>query len=102
MPAPETVVAVAHWQTTEAALDRVLAGIAEVTPLSRAEPGCLGYEAFQSVTDPTEIVLIEHYRDEAAFQAHLASPHYQEVVAGRIRPLLTDRRVEFLQPRESS
>jgi quinol monooxygenase YgiN len=46
--------------------------------------------------------LIEHYRDDDALEAHLSSPHYQEIVAGRIRPLLTDRRVEILRPRDAT
>ena len=46
-------------------------------------------------------VLIERYRDDAALDAHVNSPHYQEIVVGRVRPLLTDRRVEVLRPREA-
>ena len=96
------VVVIAHWQTTQAALDTVLANVAAVRPQSLGEPGCLGYEAFQSLADETSLVLIEHYRDDAALEAHLASPHYQEIVVERIRPLLTDRRVEILRPRDAT
>jgi quinol monooxygenase YgiN len=96
------VVVVARWKTIEADLPTVLAHFADLRPQSLAEPGCLGYEAFQSVGDPTALVLIEHYRDDAAFEAHLSSPHYQEVVVGLVRPLLTDRQVEVLRPREAT
>ncbi|MBI3215008.1 MAG: antibiotic biosynthesis monooxygenase [Mycobacterium sp.] len=99
MSAAETVVVVAHWQTTEDALDAVLAHLAELAPRALAEPGCLGYEQFRSLHDPTSLVLIEHYRDGSALDEHLSSPHYQEIVVGRIRPLLSDRRVEILRPR---
>ena len=92
------VVVVAHWQTTADALDAVLGHAAALRPQSLAEPGCLGYEAFQSVDDPTTIVLIERYRDQAALDSHLSSAHYQDVVVEHIRPLLKDRRVEFLRP----
>ena len=102
MSTTETVVVVAFWQTTEASLDAVLAHIAELQPQALAEPGCLGYEVFRSAKDPAHLVLIEHYRDGAALDAHLGSPHYQDLVVGRIRPLLTDRRVEILQPRDTS
>jgi quinol monooxygenase YgiN len=94
------VVVVAHWQTTREALDTVLASIEELAPQSLAEPGCHGYEAFRSLTDETALVLIERYRDDAALEAHVGSPHYQEIVVGRVRPLLTDRRVEVLRPRD--
>ncbi|HKV20982.1 MAG TPA: antibiotic biosynthesis monooxygenase family protein [Mycobacterium sp.] len=98
--ASDSVVVVAHWQTTDEALETVLTSIAELRPLSLAEPGCLGYEAFRSLTDETALVLIERYRDDAALEAHAGSPHYQEIVVGRVRPLLTDRRVEVLRPRD--
>jgi quinol monooxygenase YgiN len=102
MATSEPVVVVAHWQTTAAALDTVLANIAAMRPQSLDEPGCVGYEAFQSLTEETSIVLIEHYRDDAALEAHLSSPHYQEIVVGQTRPLLTDRRVEILRPRDAT
>lgn len=98
----EPVVVVAHWQTTEAALDTVLAHVAELRPQALAEPGCLGYATFQSVDDPTGLVLIERYRDRSALNAHVNSAHYQKLVVEYIRPLLTDRQVEILRPHEAT
>jgi quinol monooxygenase YgiN len=98
----EPVVVVAHWQTTEAALDTVLAHVAELRPQALAEPGCLGYAVFQSVDDPTGLVLIERYRDRPALNTHANSAHYRELVVERIRPLLTDRQVEILRPHEAT
>ena len=100
MSVAEPVVVVAHWQTSEDSLHRVLAAVAELRDHTLAEPGCSGYDAFQSVSDPTALVLIEHYVDIAAQRAHLDSAHYQDLVVNRIRPLLTDRRVELLRPHE--
>lgn len=94
----DPVVVVAHWQTTAESLDIVLGNLAELRPQALSEAGCLGYEAFQSVDDPTTIVLIERYRDDAALDEHVNSAHYQDLVVGRIRPLLTDRRVERFRP----
>jgi len=51
---------------------------------------------------PRSILLVERYRDQAALDAHKQSAHYQELVVGRALPLLTDRRVELLQPRDSN
>lgn len=96
------VVVIAHWQIAEASLDTVLAHVAALRPQSLAEPGCVGYEVLRSVDEPTTLVLIERYHDGPALDAHLSSPHYQELVVERIRPLLTDRRVEFLRPRDAT
>jgi quinol monooxygenase YgiN len=98
MDQPESVVVVAHWQTTQESLAAVLTAIAELLPLALAEPGCTGYEAFQQIGDPTHLLLVEHYRDANAQDAHVTSAHYRELVVERIRPLLTARRVEVLHP----
>jgi quinol monooxygenase YgiN len=54
METAEPIVVVAHWRTTRASLDTVLAHSAVLRPQSLAEPGCLGYEVFQSVDEPTK------------------------------------------------
>jgi quinol monooxygenase YgiN len=100
MESPESVVVIARWQTTEADLDTVLEHIATLGRLSAAEPGCIAYQAFQEVDEPTSLVFVEHYRGEDAQQAHANSPHYQEYVVERIRPLLTGRQVEIRRVRE--
>ncbi|WP_200828222.1 putative quinol monooxygenase [Mycobacterium sp. 3519A] len=95
-----SVVVVADWQTTEESIDTVRDLLADLRPRSLAEPGCEGYEIFQQRDDPTGIVLIERYRDEDALAAHQASDHYQDIVVAKIRPLLTERRVQILRPWE--
>lgn len=92
------VVVVAHWFTTDEALPDVLEHLAALRPQALAEPGCLGYESLQAIDEPTHLVLIERYRDSDAVDAHVNSSHYRELVVGRIRPLLSDRRVELLHP----
>jgi quinol monooxygenase YgiN len=97
---PKPIVIVAHWHTTTEDLDTVLGLVAELAPRSVAEPGCLGYEVLQADRsrddEPHHLVLIERYADRAALDAHLGSTHYQDLVVGRIRPLLTGRQVTAL------
>ncbi|WP_348789949.1 putative quinol monooxygenase [Leifsonia sp. NPDC080035] len=40
----------------------------------RAEPGNLVFEPFTRTADDHDFVVYEQYRDESAFQAHLANP----------------------------
>ncbi len=40
--------------------------------LTRAEPGCIAFDATQSAADPTQFEVAEIFRDEAAFAAHQA------------------------------
>ena len=49
------------------------------------EPGCLRFDVIQDGADPNLIWLYEVYVDEAAFRAHLRTPHYlkwRETVKG--------------------
>ena len=49
---------------------------------TRAEPGCLLYDLYQSTEDPSVWVLIERWRDAADLDAHVQSPHMQAFLAG--------------------
>jgi (4S)-4-hydroxy-5-phosphonooxypentane-2,3-dione isomerase len=75
-----------------ATVARLLVPLAEA---SRAEPGNRGYEVLVHADDPCAFAIVEHYADRAAFDAHLASAHYNDIAAAQIRPLLTDRQVDF-------
>jgi quinol monooxygenase YgiN len=98
MTSAEAIVVVAHWRTDQSSLGTVDELLPELRERSLAETGCIGYEILRGREDPTSIVLIERYRDEEALKAHSRSTHYQDLVVGRIRPLLTDRTVEILEP----
>jgi quinol monooxygenase YgiN len=39
------------------------------------EPGCLRFDVVQDDEDPTKFWLYEVYRDQAAFDHHLTTPH---------------------------
>lgn len=91
------VVVIARWDTTEDAVDEVLAHVETLVSASRSEPGCLGYEVFRDA-DAAALVLVERYRDQAAVEAHRDSRHYRELVTARVLPLLTGRRVEIVRP----
>jgi quinol monooxygenase YgiN len=42
---------------------------------SRAEPGCLRIDVFESVREPTLFAIHSEWVDEAAFDLHAALPH---------------------------
>ncbi|MDQ3306757.1 MAG: antibiotic biosynthesis monooxygenase [Actinomycetota bacterium] len=48
------------------------------TQATRREPGCLWFDWSRSVEDPTEYVLIEAFRDDAAGAAHVQSEHFKD------------------------
>ena len=66
-------------------------GVARET---RKEDGCMGYEYYTSIDDPEKLFLVEHWRDEAAQQAHLQSAHIKalgEVKANYVEETILEK-----------
>lgn len=56
----------------------------------RHEPGCRRFDVTTSQEDPDVVLLYEAYDDDAAFEAHLASPHFAEWRAARADLVVDD------------
>ncbi len=80
-----------HREQVEQSLARMAALVA------RDEPGCRLYQVLRSLESDDELVLYEHYEDEAALEAHRRTEHFQEIVEGEILPLLERRDREMLE-----
>jgi hypothetical protein len=48
----------------------------------------------EAVREPSSYVLLERYASHEALAAHRATSHFQEIVIGRLVPLLADRWIE--------
>ncbi len=81
-------VVAAIWRAKEGQADTILRVIEKMTPLSRQEPGCVFYQAHRSPTDPNLFFLYEQYVDEAGYEAHMATPHFEQYVKGEAIPNL--------------
>jgi quinol monooxygenase YgiN len=93
-----TVVLSVRWVARDGKRDAVEEILRRMTPLSRAEPGCLQYEAHRQLDEPNTFVVFERYVDEPALEAHAASPHFQELVVQQALPLLELRERTSLIP----
>ena len=71
------------------------------TEATRSEPGCLWFDWSRSLDDPTEYVLVEAFRDDAAGAAHVGSGHFQ-AARRELPPHLaeTPRIVNFSVPQD--
>ena len=58
-------------------LDAFLAATQENAVASRDEPGIVRFDVLSDRADPTHVVLVEIYRDDAAAAAHKDTAHYQ-------------------------
>lgn len=66
-----------------------------VAQIKANEPSCPLFHVCRSQDDPNMLLLYEHYVDEQALHAHRETPHFKELVEGRIMPLLEKREREL-------
>ena len=93
----DEVAIIVHYQAMAGKGDEVAALLSQHTAATRAEPGCHDFVALRGIEDPDSFVLYERYESREAFDAHVASPHYEGIAVAQIRPLLSARTVEFCQ-----
>ena len=93
-------VVAAIWRAKTGQEDTVARVIETMTPLSRAEPGCLFYQAHRSVDDASVFFLYEQYVDAGGYEAHMATPHFEEHVRGVAVPNLESRERAFYETME--
>jgi (4S)-4-hydroxy-5-phosphonooxypentane-2,3-dione isomerase len=48
----------------------------------RDEPGCVRFDVFQDAIDENRYHIYEVYTNEAAFEAHLSTPHAKRAMEG--------------------
>lgn len=63
-----------------------------VAAAAASEPGLLALHAVTEKAQPGRVFVFEMYKDENAYRAHLASPHYKKF-AGEIGRMATDRKL---------
>jgi len=71
-------VVAAFWRAKDGEDGAVEQALQALSVASRQEPGCLGYQAHRAVDDPRLFLIYEQYVDAAAFDAHVASPHFAQ------------------------
>ena len=87
-------VVAATWKAKPGEAERVTEVIRKMTPLSRAEPGNVFYQAQVNPEDPETFFLYEQYTDAQAYEDHKNTQHFQENVFGYILEYLAERNVK--------
>jgi quinol monooxygenase YgiN len=87
-------VVAATWRAEPGEEERVAGVIRTMTPLSRAEPGNLFYQAQVSPEDPETFFLYEQYTDAQAYEDHKNTPYFQQHVFGYAIEYLAERSVK--------
>lgn len=77
--------------------DRVTEILRNLALASRKEPGCVTYVPHHVDGDPETVLIYEQYRDQAAVDAHRASPHFEQFAVGGLYQLMKERATETLE-----
>ncbi|HLG62213.1 MAG TPA: putative quinol monooxygenase [Ktedonosporobacter sp.] len=93
-------VVAALWRAKKGQEETIARVIEKMTPLSKQEPGCLFYQAHRSKDDPQLFFLYEQYVSEAGYEAHMATPHFEQYVRGEALPHLESRERAFYETME--
>ena len=57
------------------------------------EPGTLSFRVYRDPANVDYLLFVEHFADQAAYDAHTGSSAYRELIAGRFSQLI----VEFVE-----
>ena len=57
------------------------------------EEGTLSFRVYRNPKQADYLLFVEHFADQAAYDAHTGSPAYQEMIAGQFADLI----VEFVE-----
>lgn len=86
--------------------DEFLATLRDLTPLVRAEAGCLEYTpavdhapfmGFQSPIGDDTVIVVEKWANPAALDAHIEAPH-MKAWGKRVAALMSRRTIHVLDP----
>jgi (4S)-4-hydroxy-5-phosphonooxypentane-2,3-dione isomerase len=92
------IVLVAKYYVKDGQVEDVIDALKEMAPLvAQHEPECSLYFANRSTENPNLILLYERYENMAAIDAHRETPHFKEIIEGRIVPQLEKREREFYE-----
>jgi quinol monooxygenase YgiN len=58
-----------------------------------AEDGTLSFRVYRDPAKPDYLLFVEHFADQAAYDAHTSSPAYNELIAGEFADMI----VEFVE-----
>ena len=70
----------------QAAAEAIVAEFAQRGPAKEA--GTLSFRVYRDTARPDYLLFVEHFADQAAYNAHTGSAAYRELIAGRFGQLI--------------
>ena len=85
---PAQVTLVPFFTIKPGAVDAVRRAHLEMLEPTRAEPGCLDYDLYQSRENPAVMFFYENWSDSRALATHMNTPNFYRYVRGEVDPRL--------------
>src|SRR3984885_9735673 len=71
--------------------DNVEAVVQEFAPKGPgAEDGTLSFRGYRDPAKPDYLLFVEHFADQAAYDAHTSSPAYRDLIAGQFASMIVE------------
>lgn len=80
------------------AADGIRAALSTLVEHTRQEEGCLAYDLYESAAAPNTFVTIERWKDQAALDQHMTSPHLAAAFAAAGDALAGEVAIHPLKP----
>jgi len=84
------VVLAVTWMAKNGRESDVAAMFSKLTEASRNELGCVMFQVHRHKTEPRRFFIYEQYKDDAALEAHRATPHFLQYARKEL-PKIADR-----------
>jgi quinol monooxygenase YgiN len=92
------IVLAVTWRANPGSEEHVAEAFRKLQEASRAEPGCLMFNAHRHKTDSQRFFVYEQYRDENAMDLHRDSPHFKQYVQDELPKLGVRVEGELYEP----
>ena len=71
--------------------DKVEAIVQEFAPIGPGvEDGTLSFRVYRDSAKPDYLLFVEHFADQAAYEAHTNSAAYRDLIAGQFASMIVD------------
>ena len=71
---------IATTNVKEGCMEQYLAGVEELVKQSQAEEGCVTYTLNRVKDAPNKLIMLEIWKDQAAFEFHTKTPHFTTIL----------------------
>jgi len=78
--AEDTLRVIARVKARPGKVNELVSLLSSLVEPTRKEPGCISYTLLQNNQDPTDLTLVEEWKNNAALESHFATTHFKEAM----------------------